>query len=57
MYSRKGRWTSTFPFSSMTLVGVFDEISRKSTTGGGDSTDRAHDGGTGTHSGDVVFLN
>jgi hypothetical protein len=41
----------------MTLVGVFDEISRKSTTGGGDSTDRAHDGGTGTHSGDVVFLN
>jgi hypothetical protein len=33
-----------------------DEISRKSTTGGGDSMDCAHDGGIGTHSDDVVFL-
>jgi hypothetical protein len=33
-----------------------DEILRKSTTGGGGPTDRAHDGGIGTHSGDVVFL-
>jgi hypothetical protein len=32
------------------------EISGKSTTGGGDPTDRAHNGGIGTRSGDVVFL-
>jgi hypothetical protein len=34
----------------------FVEISGKSTTGGGDLTDRAHDGGIGTRSGDVAFL-
>jgi hypothetical protein len=28
----------------------------KSTTGGGEPTDRAHDGGIGMHSGDVAFL-
>jgi hypothetical protein len=28
----------------------------KSTTGGGDLADQAHDRGIGTHSGDVVFL-
>jgi hypothetical protein len=33
-----------------------DEISGKSTTGGGDPTDQAHDGGIGTRLGDVVFL-
>jgi hypothetical protein len=33
-----------------------DEISRKSTTSGGDPTDRAHDAGIGMHSCDVVFL-
>jgi hypothetical protein len=33
-----------------------DEISGKSTTGGGDPMDRAHDGGIGRCSGDVVFL-
>jgi hypothetical protein len=33
-----------------------DEISGKSTTGGGDLTDRAHDGGIGTRLGDVAFL-
>jgi hypothetical protein len=33
-----------------------DEILRKSTTGGGDPIDRAHDVGIGTHSGDVAFL-
>jgi hypothetical protein len=33
-----------------------DEISGKSTTGGGDLTDRAHDGGIGTCSGDDSFL-
>jgi hypothetical protein len=33
-----------------------DEISGKSTTGGGDLMDRAHDGGIGTCSGNVEFL-
>jgi hypothetical protein len=33
-----------------------DEISVKSTIGGGDPTDRAHDGGIWMHSGDVAFL-
>jgi hypothetical protein len=33
-----------------------DEISGKSTTGGGDLTDRDHDGGIGTCLGDVAFL-
>jgi hypothetical protein len=33
-----------------------DEISVKSTTGGEDPMDRAHDGGIGTRSGDVAFL-
>jgi hypothetical protein len=33
-----------------------DEISGKSTTGGGDPMDRAHDGGIGRCSGDVAFL-
>jgi hypothetical protein len=33
-----------------------DKISGKSTTGGGDPTDQAHDGGIRTCSGDVVFL-
>jgi hypothetical protein len=33
-----------------------DEISGKPTTSGGDPTDRAHDGGIGTRSGDVAFL-
>jgi hypothetical protein len=33
-----------------------DEIFGKSTTGGGDPTDQAHDGGIGMHLGDVVFL-
>jgi hypothetical protein len=33
-----------------------DEISRKSTIGGGDPTDEAHDGGIGMHSCDVTFL-
>jgi hypothetical protein len=35
---------------------VCDEIFGKSTTSGGDLTDRAHDGGIGTCSCDVVFL-
>jgi hypothetical protein len=47
---------STFPLSSAPLVEFCDEISGKSTTGGGDLMDQAHDGGIGTHSGDVVFL-
>jgi hypothetical protein len=34
----------------------YDEISGKSTTGGGDLIDRAHDGGIGMCSGDVAFL-
>jgi hypothetical protein len=33
-----------------------DEISGKSTTGGRDLMDQAHDGGIGTRSGDVSFL-
>jgi hypothetical protein len=33
-----------------------DAISQKSNTGGGDPTDRAHDGGIGTRSSDVAFL-
>jgi hypothetical protein len=33
-----------------------DEILGKSTTGGGDLTDRAHHGGIGTCSGNVAFL-
>jgi hypothetical protein len=33
-----------------------DEISGKSTIGGGDPMDQAHDGGIGTRSGDVAFL-
>jgi hypothetical protein len=33
-----------------------DEIFGKSTTGGGDPTDRAHDGGIGMRSGDIAFL-
>jgi hypothetical protein len=33
-----------------------DEISRKSTTRGGDPMDQAHDGGIGMRSGDIVFL-
>jgi hypothetical protein len=33
-----------------------DEISGKSTTGGGDSMDRPHNGGIGTRSGVVAFL-
>jgi hypothetical protein len=33
-----------------------DEISRRSTTGGGDLTDWAHDEGIGMRTGDVVFL-
>jgi hypothetical protein len=33
-----------------------DEISRKSTTSGGNPTDRAHDGGIGMCSDDVAFL-
>jgi hypothetical protein len=33
-----------------------DEISRKSTTGGGDPMDQAHDGEIGMHSGNVAFL-
>jgi hypothetical protein len=32
------------------------KISGKSTTSGGDPTDRAHGGGIGMRSGDVVFL-
>jgi hypothetical protein len=32
-----------------------DEISGKSTTGGGDPMDRTHDGGMGMRSGDVTF--
>jgi hypothetical protein len=33
-----------------------DEISGKSTTGRGDLTDQAHDGGIGMHLGGVAFL-
>jgi hypothetical protein len=55
-YSRKGRWMLTFSLSSTPLVEFCDEISGKSTTGGGDPMDRAHDGGIGMHSGDVAFL-
>jgi hypothetical protein len=33
-----------------------DKISGKSTTGGGDLMDQAHDGGIGACSGDVAFL-
>jgi hypothetical protein len=33
-----------------------DEISRKRTTGGGDTTDRAHNEEIGTRPGDVAFL-
>jgi hypothetical protein len=33
-----------------------DEIFGKSTTGEGDQTDQAHDGGIGTRSGDIAFL-
>jgi hypothetical protein len=33
-----------------------DDISSKSTTSEGDPTDRAHDGGIGTRSGDVAFF-
>jgi hypothetical protein len=40
----------------MPLVEFCDEIYGKSTTGGGDPMDRAHDGGIGTHSSDVAFL-
>jgi hypothetical protein len=47
---------STFPLSSTLLVGVCDEISKKSTTGGGGPTDREHDGEIGMRSGDVAFL-
>jgi hypothetical protein len=34
----------------------YDEISRKSTTGGGDLMDQAHDGEIEMCSGDVAFL-
>jgi hypothetical protein len=47
---------STFPLSSAPWLEFCDEISEKSTTGGGDLMDRVHDGGIGMCSGNVVFL-
>jgi hypothetical protein len=41
---------------SHSLLRRWLEFSRKSTTGGGDPTDRAHDGGIGMRSGNVAFL-
>jgi hypothetical protein len=52
-YSRKGRWALSLPLSFAPLVEFCDEISGKSTTGGGDPTDRAQNGEIGTCSDDV----
>jgi hypothetical protein len=55
-YSRKGDGHRPSHSLLHHWLEFYDEISGKSTTGGGDPTDRAHDGGIGSRSGDVAFL-
>jgi hypothetical protein len=55
-YLRKGDWCRPSHSLLHHWLEFCDEISTKPTAGGGDPTDRAHDGEIGTHSGDVAFL-